>query len=1066
MSNTQDNWVAKLFRRKYLISLFYLLVIVLGGVAWVTIPVELTPNIELPSVTVNYSWGRTSPTVMEQEVTRKVEQVATQLRDVGKIRSMTSEGNSSVTIEFAKDAPVDFRVIELREKLLLLNEEWPRSISQPGISKRVPDELKDMQTFLTYSISGQRDNHFLLELAETRIQRPLLGIPGLAEIELSGAREPAIILEFDQDFVESMNITPNQIAQQVSERLGRRTAGWVPVADGRLNMFAPPQIESLEDIVRLPILVPGTNRQLRVSDIANVSIQDRPEKSIRRINGNPALTLIFHKEAGADALSLADDIRARMEAISADLPSDVVLRLESDSTEDLRKQLSDLRSDALLSLLVVFLCLLLFIRRLRAPILILLCIIFSLMLGVMILNSLGVTLNVITLAALTISLGMLVDNAIVVYEQLNIRRPGSRDKRIQFYSTELRRAMVPVFGSTLTTIAIFVPLLFSYDSVRAFLIPLGLGISVTLIASVLISLTWMPYAMIWLVPPRQGDVSKKMKMPRWWRPKRWIMHAMHWRFKTRWITYLIVALTIGIPVYLIKDAPRTTQIGAIPTASAPDSSLITKIRKAYIANRDKIEPWIGGIGYRFYRNTYFGEPFRGTYRENIRVNVTTPLGTPIEELDKIALSFEEIASAFEHAIDYYETRVSEYSGTSMVFFFKEPYLYRREPYVMKGEMMYLAAYTGNSGISVSGFGDGYFSGGGGSMANFQVQIKGYSMEEIDLVSLDLKQRLEQNRRVQNVELNRSWSSSQRLWHYVLKFDETDLYLRNLTRREVLASLLLDINPVYSTFGYVELDGKRHYLITRYKSGTSYQEEFGNRMRRVGNAYVKVDELGSLSKQEVMARIQKEDQTYAKTVSFEYLGSYKNGNDFLVEILDELPVPVGITAARPTYNFFDRNQGTGISLAITLLMAVFCVWMVVSALLESWSASWAVILAVPLSALGIMYGVMSHDIPFDRGAISGALLCIGVVVNNSILLMHRRLEAKRNGVNGFRAWLHVYRDKTRSVILTSVTTIGGLMPLILVGGSEFWRNMAIVVSWGLGISAVLLILLAGIWERNR
>src|SRR5690606_3276683 len=118
---------------------------------------------------------------------------------------------------------------------------------------------------------------------------------------------------------------------------------------------------------------------------------------------------------------------------------------------------------------------------------------------------------------------------------------------------------------------------------------LGLGISVTLIASVLISLTWMPYAMIWLVPPRQSEVTKKnRKMPRWWKPKRWIMHAMHWRHKTRWITYVVIALTIGIPVYLIKDTPRTIQQGAIPTAAVPDSSLITKFRKAYIANRDKI----------------------------------------------------------------------------------------------------------------------------------------------------------------------------------------------------------------------------------------------------------------------------------------------------------------------------------------------------------------------------------------------------------------------------------------------------------------------------------------------
>ncbi len=1053
-----------LFRRKYLISFFYIAVIIVGVAAWTRIPVELSPNIQLPSVTVSYSWARTSPQVMEQEVTRKVESVATQLRDVTQINSTTSEGSSTVTIEFAKHAPIDFRVIELREKLTLLAEEWPRSVSPPNVSKRVPDELKDLQTFLTYSISGDLDNHDLFDIAETQIKRPLLGVAGLAEIELAGAREPAIVLEFDRDMVENLGITPAMVSATVNQRLGRRTAGWVPIADSRRNVYAPPQVNSIDDIREIPVLIPGTNRQLRVADIANVSIQDRPEKSIRRINGNPALTLIFHKESGSDALSLADDIRARMDVIEASLPPEVSLRLESDSTEDLRKQLSDLQKDALISLIVVFLVLLLFIRRFRAPVLILLCIIFSLMLGVMALYLMDVSLNVITLAALTISLGMLVDNAIVVYEQLNIRRPESRAERIHFYSRELKRAIVPVLGSTLTTIAIFVPLLFSYEQLRMFLMPLGIGVTVTLLASVLISLTWMPYAMIWLVPSRQGKSVRVRRRPQWWRPKRWMMVFMHWRHKFRWPIYVIIMLTIGIPVYLIKDTPRNVVPGQPPPP--PDSSFVTMAKKAYIAKRDMIDPYIGGLGYRFHRNTYFGEPFRGTFRENIRVNVSTPLGTPLEELNKIALSFEEIAKVFDYSIDYYETRVSEYSGTTMVFYFKDEYLYRREPYVMKGEMMYLAAYTGNSSISVSGFGDGYFSGGGGGLSNFQVQIRGYSMEEIDVVAADLKQRLEQNRRVQNVELNRSWTSNQRLWHYVLKFDDTDLYLKNLNRREVLASLQMDMNPEYSSFGYVELDGRRHYLITRYLAGTRYQDQFGSDFRRVGQSYLKVDEVATIEKQEVMARIQKQDQTYTRTVSFEYLGSYKNGNDFLVEVLDDLPVPVGITASRPTYNFFNRNDGQGMSLAITLFMAVFCVWMVVSALLESWSASWAVILAVPLSALGIMYGVMEHDIAFDRGAISGALLCIGVVVNNSILLMHRRLEAKQQGVNGFRAWLQVYRDKTRSVVLTSVTTIGGLMPLILFGGSEFWRNMAIVVSWGLGLSALLLILLAGIWERGR
>ena len=1038
-------------------------VLLFGSLAWMRIPVELSPNLQLPSVTVSYTWSRTSPIVMEQEVTRKVEAVATQIRDVSRITSVTTEGNSSITIEFAKDAPIDFRMIELREKLSLLSQEWPSSISYPSITKRVPEELKDLQTFLTYSISGSLSQHDLFEIAQTRIQRPLLGTPGLAEIELAGGREPAIVIEFDQKLVEELGIQPGQVSAIVNQGLGRRAAGWVPMGDRRATMVVPPQIRSVEEIRQIPVLIPGTMRQLRIGDIADVRVQDRPEKAIRRINGNPALTLIFHKEAGADALTLADELRERMDRIVQQLPDGVVMRLESDSTEDLRQQLDDLQADSMLSLATVFLLLILFIRKFRAPILILTSIILSLMLGITSMYMMGLSLNVITIAALTISLGMIVDNAIVVYEQLDSASSYSRDERIRKMGDSLKRVIVPVMASTLTTIAIFLPLVFTLEHVQIFLVPLGIGVSVTLLASVLVSLTWIPFAFIWLLPQQKSPAPHSGFLPTWWKPKRWMMLFMFWRNRLRWGIYLIVMLSIGIPIYLIKDDTRVSAQRGLSSAS--DSSWVNQIKKAYIGNREFIDPYLGGIGYRFYRSTYFGEPFKGFYREHIRVNVNTPLGTPLEELNKIALNFELVAASYKEAIDYYETRVSEYYGTTMVFYFKDEYLYRAEPYRMKSEMMFLAAYTGNSSISVSGFGDGYFSGGGGGMSSFQVQIKGFSLEEIDAVAEDLKKRLEQHRRVQNVELNLQRASNQRLWHYVLRFDDTDLYLKNISRREVLAGIQMDINPEYSTFGYVDLDGRRHYLITRFRADTRYREEFGESLRRMGNQYLKVDEVGSITKQEVMARIQKENQNYSKTVSFEYLGSYKNGNDFLTETLDALPVPVGISVSKPTYSPFDSASKEGLSLMITLLMAIVSVWMVVSAMLESWSASWAIILAIPLSALGLMIGVMEHDIAFDRGAISGALLCVGVVVNNSILLMHRRLEAVKLGIHGYRAWLHVYKDKLRSVLLTSVTTIGALIPLILFGGSDFWRNMAIVVSWGLGLSAVLIILLAGIWEKG-
>ena len=168
----------ELFSRKYLISFFYIIVCVIGVAVWKVLPIESTPELNLPSVTVNYSWSSTSPEIMEKEITRKVEREANRLRDVTDIRSITREGRSTVTITFRKEAPVDYRVLELREYLFSLDETLPESIAPPSISRQVPDELEDQQTFLVYTLNGNLPPRQLLEYARTSIKPKLLAIDG------------------------------------------------------------------------------------------------------------------------------------------------------------------------------------------------------------------------------------------------------------------------------------------------------------------------------------------------------------------------------------------------------------------------------------------------------------------------------------------------------------------------------------------------------------------------------------------------------------------------------------------------------------------------------------------------------------------------------------------------------------------------------------------------------------------------------------------------------------------------------------------------------------------------
>src|SRR5699024_1656180 len=319
------------------------------------------------------------------------------------------------------------------------------------------------------------------------------------------------------DRLERYDINPGQVLSSIRQKLQWRSSGYVQAGGHRISMLVAPEFSGLAPIRDLPLGIPGSRRTIRLAEVADISIEDYPAKSLKRINGSPALSVEFVKESGADAIGLAEAIRAKMNAITHLLPDDMTIQLEQDATQELRKQYGSLRYQAAFSLLVVFIVLLLFIRRLRAPFVILGSILFSLLLSVSILYFIGYTLNIITLAGLTVSLGMIIDNAVVVFEQVNPGLPSGAgpsedgpsliERRVAHVTTQLPRALVPVLGSTLTTVGIFIPLFFALQELQLFLVPLAVALSFTLISSVFIALSWIPYALIWLVPEREQQVS-------------------------------------------------------------------------------------------------------------------------------------------------------------------------------------------------------------------------------------------------------------------------------------------------------------------------------------------------------------------------------------------------------------------------------------------------------------------------------------------------------------------------------------------------------------------------------
>ncbi len=1043
----------ELLRRKYLISFFYLIVCIVGLSTWMIIPVENAPELNLPRITVFYSWGNTAPEIVEQEITRKVESVSNNLRDVKEIRSLTQSGRSRVTITFNKNAPVEFRSLELREQLFSIEQSLPPSVSPAQITRSVPEELEDQQTFIVYTLSGDMDGKALLEYARQSIKTKLLGIEGISEVALEGVDDPALIIEYERQALEKYNLNASMISNEIREKLSWRTSGYIDSENSRFGLVLPPDFRNTTEISNLKLSLPRSVRQLRLSDIATVYVSDYPSKSIRRVNGSTALTIRLNKEPGADAMGLAELVLAEMEEIERVLPDGMELRLQVDSTEELREQFDQLSNQAIFSALLVFLVVLLFIRKIRAPIVIVGSVFFSILMSIIALYLFDFTLNVITLAGLTIALGMLIDNAVVVFEQVNPGLPKDRRERVEHVKKELPGSFVPVLGSTLTTVGIFVPLLFAMEELRLFLVPLAVALTITLLCSVIIAFTWIPYALIWLTPVSGKEKAKVNKKSISSLLKHKALRTLIFRNRLRWILPVLLVAVIGIPLFVI-ETPDDWEDTSWP-----------EFTQIYFDNRDDIDPLIGGLTYKFAKETYFGSPWRRDTEEKISVYIRSPQGTPLSEIDKVVKNYETIAKPYTNAFSYYEAQLSEDFGAYLTFSVKNEYLSEVAPYYFLFEAIYLSAQTGNFATSVSGLAQNHSTGFGGGSSSQRITLTGYAYNELHDLAREIQRRLEKNRRVREVDINNSsYYSRDDFYQYNLELNDKKLLASGLERRTMLSALAMDINRENS-LGKVEFEDQEMYLISRTENDRLYEEDLMERMRKSKDMSFDLEAFGTITKERALTEIRRADQSYERVITFNFLGNYRMAQSFTESMLEEVPVPVG---AKIKYGFsgfsFNDDEQTK-NLWLIAMLSILSVWMIISALLESWSGSLFVILTIPFSAVGIMLGTLANDLSFDRGAIAGALLCVGVVVNNAILLIHQRKKESERGIGGVRAWYKVFRQKLRPVLITTTTTIMGLLPMVIFGTDEFWQNLAIVVIWGLLFSTALLFLFSGLWDRK-
>lgn len=1032
-------------RRPVATAALYAALLALGAYSFRLIPIELLPEVRYPRLTVNASWPGASPELLEAQVTAPLEEVAQQVGGVRKVTSTSradprgTGSSAQIDVEFARGTRMEFARLDLGERIAALHDELPAGATT-SVQPYVPDEFSQQsQPFLSWQVRGPYTSTRLAEVVREEVRPRLLSLDGVSFARVSGGRRRILSVALDPDRLAGFGVSPAEVASRLQALDQARPAGSVVLAGQRLDLSIRSRASTLADLEDL-VVVPRTQGAVRLRDVGDVRLREEPATSYHRIDGQPTVSLLVGRQAGSNAIDVADRVKAEVDSLASLLPPGASLALDQDQSKNIEAQLSDLRLRALASAVVIFLVLMLFLRSLGAVLTVFGTIAFSVLAAVNGLYLGGFSLNVLTLAGLAWGFGLVVDNGIVVLENVERRREAG-EGRLDAAIRGARQVVLPVVASTATTAIVLVPFLFLQGDLRLYYVPLAFAVGFSIVASLFVAFTFVPAMAARLggwtggwaraaetggngskAGPDGGDDGTPIRTMPDSRPSPFYVRGYR--------SLLSGALDHPLLVVLVCA-------GALWGSWTLFDAHVTR-----------------GITW----GSYFGQE---TY---ISIQIQFPRGAGLERTDALARSFEAKLATLPEVKRYESTVLPQFAFIKVTF--PKALEHTRVPVAIKQRMVAYSYGFSGADVRVYGFGPSFY-GGGGSPPNYSVKIYGYNYLTLRDYADQLAERLKHFSRIQNVDPNSSgmFYEQDRAFEYALEPRRTALAGYGLSVKDLLDYVSSDVRgsaPGTALGGQVHV-GDREYPFEVKLAGYQDLDVRGLerlRVRGVGGREADVGDVATMRRRQVLARIVREDQQYERTVAWEFRGPRKLGDVVRDAVLDATQLPPGYRIEKEELYRLSSEQKNEVYLALGF--AVLLIYMTTAALFESLAAPFVVLLTLPLALIGVFLTFFYTDASFTRTAYIGTIMMSGIVVNNAILIVYHIGELRdREGLRTREAILRGTLERVRPILMTTATTVLGLFPLVLFAGnqdSNIWNALALATIGGL-LSSTLFVLVA-------
>ena len=993
-------------------ALVFIAMAIFGIFSLINISLDRFPKFDANVVMVMSSYPGASAEDIETNLTKVLENSLNAVSDLKNISSTSKENISLITLEFIEGVDIDVATNDVRDKLDMVNSVLPDGASLPIIFKFSADDMPIMIMAATANESLQA----LEKILDDKVATPLARVSGVGTVSIAGAPQREIQVYCDPNKLEAYGLTVAGVSSVIASENRNVPSGTIDIGSNAYSLRVEKEFTSADQM--LDIVVGHANgKTVYLRDVARVidGVEERYQEAY--VNGTQGAQIVIQKQADANTVNVIKGVKKAMKNIEKNLPSDIQIRTVVDSSDNILNTLNSLKETIVVTFLIVMLVVYLFLGRWRATFIIVLSIPISLLASLMYLWATGNTLNIVSMSALSIAIGMVVDDAIVVLENISTHlERGAKPKEAAVHATQ--EVGISVIASTLTMLAVFLPLTMIKGMAGLMFKQLGWITSIIMIVSTIGALTLIPMlcSQFLRFKPKTGKLhdlifgnfNKFVDLI-----SRGYGHLINWCIGHRTIVVIISIVvfigTVGFIGPRVKtefmpksDDGRITLQLELPAGTGQNITrgIAHELHGKFVEAIPEIVNCSYAFGQADSDNAFASMQNNGTHIVSYNINVGS-----MEDRER---STAEIAD------------------------------------VVRG---ILADYPEFKKVKVTEGG-----GGMGGASTVDIEIYGYDFETTDRVAREVQSKLLAGKEFSQVLLSRDEYTPE----YQVDFDREKLAVNGLNSTTAASYLSAAMNG--STQSFYREDGDEYDIRVRYAP------EFRTSIEDIENIIiynnmgkgVRIKDLGTVVETLTPPSIQRKNRERLITVS----GVVANGvalSDAVAAtdaILAETDIPSELSVEIGG-SYEDQQEMFG-DLIMLLAMIIILVYIVMASQFESFMSPFVIMFSIPFAFVGVLLGLWVTGTPLGTMGMIGILILMGIVVKNGIVLIDYTILMRERGFSVAEASVIAAKSRLRPILMTTLTTVLGMVPMAIGQGegSEMWRSLGMVVAWGLSISTLV------------